>query len=171
MNRESRGVMTIPLRQEGAEEMTKGIPQGIKAQRKRDLRSPRSRPLSRSWRGSWGCWQTPTAHVCLAMGPRAGVPRTAPEERRWVMTWTPNTATRLERHSADTLGLAHLIVGREGRLTPWASAEASAPGVVKESHVRTGHSDLKGDLHGLTSLWLPDTAKPGLSREQLGSSD
>lgn len=112
--------MTIPLRQEGTEEMTKGIPQGIKAQRKRDLPSPRSRPLSRSWRGSWGCCGSmsalPWALRLESWGRRQDQ---APGGRCWVITWTPNTGTRLEQHFSrhPGTGSPHSGEGRQAYTT------------------------------------------------------
>lgn len=59
--------------------------------------------------------------------------------------------------------------GKEWLLTPRAPEAASAPGLARE--VLQALS-CEGELqHGLPRSRLPDTATPGLSRGQLGSSD
>lgn len=165
--RESRGA-TISLRQRGGRDGQRQAPEGSR-HGKRD--------------------QPPHGVLLLwVLGHRAAVwtASMSPQHKAalpWALGGGPKDSARARLHGGVMPGkdaaapdltcppglLACWQGGKEWALTPRAPVEASAPGLAREALRALG---FKGELHhGLPRSQLPETATPGLSRGQLGSSD
>lgn len=158
--------MTSSLR--GMEEMTKGIPLGVKAREEGPTSSQGPASVGhRTQSGSLDCQHVPTAQGCPAVGPGGRNPKDSARTRLHGGAMLGRVMQLQTEYAPRTACL--LAGGKEWALTPQAPVEASAPGLAREA-LRA--LSFEGELHhGLPRPRRPDTATPGLSRGQLGSSD